>query len=214
MESKAQFPVSGGRGKRYVFTVKASGSRSSGPVTRANRPDTGGFMRRPRRNIQRTEFRVRESADKKQSSSLVPTEQSGLDNKSNINGRGTGNSGRTGPRKALTNKSGKQAAESATENPHGMDFGNRADKVDGKDSTKAQNISHSGQSTLKRNLCSEDDVNAPLQSGIIRVFEQPGIEAPSDEDDFIEVRSKRQMLNDRREQREKEIKAKSRVAKV
>ena len=41
-----------------------------------------------------------------------------------------------------------------------------------------------------------------------------GIEAPSDEDDFIEVRSKRQMLNDRREQREKEIKAKSRVSKV
>jgi len=39
-------------------------------------------------------------------------------------------------------------------------------------------------------------------------------EAPSDEDDFIEVRSKRQMLNDRREQREKESKAKSRVSKV
>ena len=35
-----------------------------------------------------------------------------------------------------------------------------------------------------------------------------------DGDDFIEVRSKRQMLNDRREQREKEIKAKSRMAKV
>jgi hypothetical protein len=48
----------------------------------------------------------------------------------------------------------------------------------------------------------------------VRVFEQPGIEAPSDDDDFIEVRSKRQMLNDRREQREKEIKAKSRVSKV
>ena len=54
----------------------------------------------------------------------------------------------------------------------------------------------------------------PLQSGIVRVFEQPGIEAASHEVDFIEVRSKRQMLNDRREQREKEIKAKSRVAKV
>ncbi|KAK4858457.1 hypothetical protein QYF36_016656 [Acer negundo] len=58
------------------------------------------------------------------------------------------------------------------------------------------------------------DVDAPLQSGIVRVFEQPGIEAPSDEDDFIEVRSKKQMLNDRREQREKEIKAKSRVTKM
>ena len=38
-------------------------------------------------------------------------------------------------------------------------------------------------------------------------------EVVSDENDFIEVRSKRQMLNNRREQREKEIKAKSRVAK-
>ncbi|KAM5551400.1 hypothetical protein ABKV19_026301 [Rosa sericea] len=58
-------------------------------------------------------------------------------------------------------------------------------------------------------------IYAPLQSGVVRVFEQTGIEAPSDEDDFIEVRSKRQMLNDQRdEQREKEIKAKSRVSKV
>ncbi|QHO48998.1 uncharacterized protein DS421_1g10170 [Arachis hypogaea] len=214
VESKAHYPPSGGRGKRYVFTVKTSGSRSSGPAPRASRPDAGGYMRRPRRNIQRTEFRVRESADKKQSSSLVLTDQTGLDNKSNINGKGAGISGRAGPRRAFLNKSGKQSVESATENLHGMDSGSRFEKVDGKDSTKAQSFSHSGQSNLKRNLCSEEDVDAPLQSGIIRVFEQPGIEAPSDEDDFIEVRSKRQMLNDRREQREKEIKAKSRVAKV
>ncbi|KAK1591998.1 hypothetical protein Q3G72_017355 [Acer saccharum] len=66
----------------------------------------------------------------------------------------------------------------------------------------------------KRTIRSREDVDAPLQSGIVRVFEQPGIEAPSDEDDFIEVRSKRQMLNDRREQREKEIKAKSQVTKM
>ncbi|TKY55712.1 Switch-associated protein 70 [Spatholobus suberectus] len=214
MESKTQFPASGGRGKRYVFTVKNSNSRSSGPATRVNRPDSGGFMRRPRRNMQRTEFRVRESAEKRQSTSSVLTDQFGLDIKSNINGRGAGMSGRTGPRKAMANKLGKQPVESATENSHGMDSGSRAEKVDGKVSTKTQSFSHSGQSNLKRNLCSEEDVDAPLQSGIIRVFEQPGIEAPSDEDDFIEVRSKRQMLIDRREQREKEIKAKSRVAKV
>nr|KYP43876.1 Switch-associated protein 70 [Cajanus cajan] len=174
MESRTQFPASGGRGKRYVFTVKNSNSRSSGPATsRVNH--SGGFMRRPRRNVQqRTE---------------------------------------TGPRKPMANKLGKQTVESA-ENSHGMDSGSRVEKVDGKDSTKTQTFSHYGQSNLKRNLCSEEDVDVPLQSGIIRVFEQPGIEAPSDEDDFIEVRSKRQMLNDRREQREKEIKAKSRVAKV
>ncbi|KAK1571378.1 hypothetical protein Q3G72_015850 [Acer saccharum] len=66
----------------------------------------------------------------------------------------------------------------------------------------------------KRTIHSGEDVDAPLQSGIVCVFEQPGIEAPSDEDDFIEVRPKRQMLNNQHEQREKEIKAKSRVTKV
>lgn len=60
---------------------------------------------------------------------------------------------------------------------------------------------------------SEVAPDAPLQSGVVHVFKQPGIEA-SDQGDFIEVRSKRQMLNDRREQREKEIKAKSKDLKV
>ncbi|CAM6081698.1 unnamed protein product [Calypogeia fissa] len=45
----------------------------------------------------------------------------------------------------------------------------------------------------------------------VSVLVQPGVEAPSDEDDFIEVRSKRQMLNDRREQKEKEMKAKTKA---
>ncbi|XP_009115708.1 uncharacterized protein LOC103840946 [Brassica rapa] len=42
------------------------------------------------------------------------------------------------------------------------------------------------------------------------------VEGPSDDndDDFIEVRSKRQMLNDRREQRKKEIKEKSQASKA
>ncbi|KAK7386447.1 hypothetical protein VNO78_26677 [Psophocarpus tetragonolobus] len=211
MESKTHFPASGGRGKRYVFTVKNSNSRSSGPAPRVNHSESGGFIRRPRRNMQhmqRTEFRVRESAVKRQSTSSVLIDQYGMDKS---NGRGAGISGRTGPRKLMANKFGKQAVESATGKLHGMDS---ASRVEGKESLKTQGFSHSGQSNLKRNLCSEEDVDAPLQSGIIRVFEQPGIEAPSDEDDFIEVRSKRQMLNDRREQREKEIKAKSRVAKV
>ncbi|KAG6549004.1 hypothetical protein Mapa_009446 [Marchantia paleacea] len=61
---------------------------------------------------------------------------------------------------------------------------------------------------------SPDVVEASLQSGIGQAFEQPGTEAPSDEDDFIEVRSKRQMLNDRREQKEKEMKAKTKDLKA
>ena len=53
---------------------------------------------------------------------------------------------------------------------------------------------------------SSETPDAPSQSGV--VAKQPGAER-DDEDDFIEVRSKRQMLSDRRAEREKEIKAKS-----
>lgn len=212
-KSKEQFPASGGRGRRYAFTVKSPSSKLPGPTPRVSRRDTNGFLRKNRRNIQRTEFRIRDSAEKRLSPGLVSSDQFGSD-KSNINGRGTSIPARAVPKKVWSNKVGKQAVASATENSQDVDSLGRVDKVDGKEATKIQTTSYSGQSNLKRNLCSVEDVDAPLQSGIIRVFEQPGIEAPSDEDDFIEVRSKRQMLNDRREQREKEIKAKSRVSKV
>jgi hypothetical protein len=59
---------------------------------------------------------------------------------------------------------------------------------------------------------SESAVNLPFNIGSVQVFQEPGGEALSD--DFIEVRSKRQMLNDRRDQRAKEIKAKSKDLKV
>lgn len=212
-ESKAHYPASARRGKRYAFVVKGSGSNSSGPVPRSNYPETSGFQSRPRRNVQRTEFRVRVSGEKSLSSGLVSSDQFFSDSTTNMNGTGSGMYAKSGPRKVFPNRLGKQAVESTCSSSatdlSRADSGGRADKVDGKELPKI-----SGQGHLKRNVCSGKEVDAPLQSGIIRVFEQPGIEAPSDEDDFIEVRSKRQMLNDRREQREKEIKAKSRVAKV
>ncbi|CBI21433.3 unnamed protein product, partial [Vitis vinifera] len=178
--SKAQGPISAGKGRKYMFTVKNSGPRSSFPVPESSRADSGGFQRKPRR-IQRTE---------------------------------------TGSKKgAVLNKPLKHTFESEGSGPiisREVDPVGRAEKGIGKEAlTKNQSSSRAGEGNLKRsNICAGEDVDAPLQSGIVRVFEQPGIEAPSDEDDFIEVRSKRQMLNDRREQREKEIKAKSRVAKM
>eukprot|EP00250_Pteridium_aquilinum_P021052 c25015_g3_i1 orf=264-7748(+) len=51
--------------------------------------------------------------------------------------------------------------------------------------------------------------DAPFRTGVVCVFEQPGIETPNDKDDFIKVRSKRQLLRELREQREKESKTKS-----
>lgn len=218
---KAQRPLSGGRVKRYVYTVKSSGSRSYFPASESSHPESSGYQRRPRRNMQRTEFRVRESMDKRQPSSLVSNDHLGLEEKPNNFGRGMGFSARSGSRKLIvSNKPVKQTLDT-----EGLNFGpfnsrengsaSRVEKGAGKEAlTRSQNISQSGEGKLKRNTCSEEDVDGPLQSGVVRVFEQPGIEAPSDEDDFIEVRSKRQMLNDRREQREKEIKAKSRISKV
>ncbi|XP_038721755.1 uncharacterized protein LOC120013865 isoform X2 [Tripterygium wilfordii] len=217
--SKSQGLASAGRGKKYIFAVKNSGSRSSLLAPDASISDSSGIQRRPHR--QRTEFRVRENANKRQSTGMVPSNQSGLDDKSNTNGKSTGISTRIGSRRVVvSNRPSKQIFDSEALRPdlinsQGIDSWSRPGKGGGKESSaKSHSIPHSADGTLKRNSSSQEDVDTPLQSGIVRVFEQPGIEAPSDEDDFIEVRSKRQMLNDRREQREKEIKAKTRVTKT
>ncbi|KAF9678487.1 hypothetical protein SADUNF_Sadunf07G0040000 [Salix dunnii] len=198
--SKGPGLISGGRGRRYAFTEKYSGSRSSFQAPEVPRSDFSGFQRKPRRL--RTEFRVRENPDRKQSAGPEAIDKSKI-----IGGRAGARSGSR--RMVVANRQPKQTFESEGSismpvSSQEMDYQSRVAKGAGKESLrKIQNISHTSE-----------DVDAPLQSGIVRVFEQPGIEAPSNDDDFIEVRSKRQMLNDRREQREKEIKAKSRVSKM
>ncbi|XP_042490032.1 uncharacterized protein LOC122069995 isoform X2 [Macadamia integrifolia] len=223
--SKGPVQMSGGKGKKFIYTVKNSGSKSSVPFTEAAaHSDTSGFQRRSQRNIRRTEFRVRENGDRRQMETVVSS-NSGLDGKPNLNGKVSGVSSRSGAKKdAVLAKPSKQSIQS--ESVHSgsissrlLDSENKMEKGQGKEASKKRVtsslvISRSGEGNLKRNSSSEEDVDAPLQSGIVRVFKQSGIEAPSDEDDFIKVRSKRQMLNDRREQREKEIKAKSRVIKA
>ncbi|CAA0840952.1 Unknown protein [Striga hermonthica] len=175
-------PLSGGRGRRFTYAVKNTYTRVS--VQDHGKPsDSNGFQRRPRRTVQRTEFRVRENNDRRPPP--VSSNNMGLNEKSNYNGKTVGVFARSG------SKRDGEAKEMAND--------------------KSQDALHPGEANLKRTA--SENVEAPLQSGVICVFKQPGIEAPSDEDDFIEVRSKRQMLNDRREQREKEIKAKSRICK-
>lgn len=213
LRARGQFP--GGRGKKYIFTVKNSGSRLPFPGSEYSRVDTSGFQRRPRRNTPRTEFRVRETVDKKLSNSQVSSNHAEVDDKPTVSGRSVVNSSRNGTRKVvISNKPSKRALDGASSSLE-IDAGNKTEKGAKKEYLgKSQGSQYSGEGNFRKNICSGEDVDAPLQSGIVRVFEQPGIEAPSDEDDFIEVRSKRQMLNDRREQREKEIKAKSHNSKV
>lgn len=206
---------SGGRGRRFAFTARNPGSRSSSSVNETSRSDSNGFQRKPRRGPQRFEFRVRQSADGKQSS-VISSSLSGPVAKSNSDGKGTGSVMKSGLNKELPCDKQKQTTDteiSASDQIIIQEIGSgiEDDKTALKEAAKTSGLdtSQRAEGSLKRNISSEDDVDAPLQSGVVRVFMQPGIEAPSDEDDFIEVRSKRQMLNDRREQREKEIKAKS-----
>ncbi|KAK6923032.1 hypothetical protein RJ641_011336 [Dillenia turbinata] len=212
-----QGPVMSSKGKKFIITVKNPGTRSSLAVSEASQSDSTEFQRRPRRNFQRVEFRVRENTDRRQSSGLGSSNHSGPDSRSNFNGRNAGMVIRSGSRRsALPGKPLKQMPESESMNSDPVtsqetNSESRTEKGSGKyASAKGQNLSRPGDGHLKRSVSSEQDVDAPVQSGIVRVFKQPGIETPSDEDDFIEVRSKRQM----REQREKEIKAKSRVTKT
>ncbi|OVA15811.1 hypothetical protein BVC80_1825g52 [Macleaya cordata] len=222
--SKAPGPISGSKGKRFIYTVKNSGSKPSVPVSEATHADFSGFQRRPRQKFRRTEFRVRENVEKRQTEGLGSSVYSGMDEKLNLHGKMSGISVRNGVKKdSGFNKPTKQMVESDGLNSDSIgscvDSESKTEKRPGKEAptkrlTSSFNISRSGEGNPKRNSSSVEDVDAPMQSGIVRVFRQPGIETPSDEDDFIEVRSKRQMLNDRREQREKEIKAKSRVIKA
>ncbi|XP_049383577.1 uncharacterized protein LOC125847897 isoform X2 [Solanum stenotomum] len=216
---RAQGQSYSNKGKRFTYAVKGSNSRSSFPASDGPYSESSRFQRRPRRTVQRTEFRIRENSDSRQSSSSGFSNDSGHGDKLNHGGRGaTAVLARSGSKRgSFSSKLLKQNVEldskSANVDSQEVDSSIKPSKDDGRASLhKNQNISHTDEGDLKRNI-SVEDVDAPLQSGVVRVFKQPGIEAPSDEDDFIEVRSKRQMLNDRREQREKEIKAKSRVSK-
>ncbi|MCL7022150.1 hypothetical protein MKW94_028197 [Papaver nudicaule] len=230
--TKSQFmsrdpgPISSGRGKRFMYTVKNSGSRPSFPVSKAPHSDFSGFQRRPHQKFRRTEFRIRENVEKRHTESVGSSENSGMDERLNFDGRMSGISGRNGVVKKEFgyNRQSKHLVGSVGLNSDSSgsrvaDSESKIDKRPGKETTNKRltpslDVSDTGEGSPEKDISSMEDVDAPMQSGIVRIFRQTGIEAPSDEDDFIEVRSKRQMLNDRRELREREIRAKSRIAKA
>nr|GMD55260.1 uncharacterized protein LOC109188977 isoform X1 [Ipomoea batatas] len=189
---KAQGSFSGNRGRRFTYAVKNNTARSSFTASETSFSESSGFQRRPRRIVQRTEFRIRENTDRRQLSGSLSANDSGLDDKLNYNGRAGGGFQRSGSKRgSMSNKSIKHTVEaenskSANNGSQNMDSENKARKDSGKDPVmKNQGLSSYNEGNLKRNI-SEEDVDAPLQSGVVRVFKQPGIEAPSDEDDFIE----------------------------
>ncbi|KAK4771606.1 hypothetical protein SAY87_032138 [Trapa incisa] len=218
--SKFHGSVSSNRGKHYIFKVKNDASKTSFLYSEASQSDGSGYQRRPRHLAKRAEFRVRDNSEKRQAINFGSADQLGLEDRSNMNGKNVIVHARSGTRKATNNRVTKYSLDSegkasGSTNIQELPCGNEVDGTRRESSIKGQVIqhSHSIEGSNKRDT-REEDVDTSLQSGVVRVFEQPGIEAPSDEDDFIEVRSKRQMLNDKREQREKEIKAKSRISKA
>ncbi|GAB4846991.1 hypothetical protein Ancab_026003 [Ancistrocladus abbreviatus] len=212
-----QNQLPGSKGRKFAFTARNPGQKSF-LSPEGSLSDSYGSPRRARRGAQRMEFRIRQGTDRRQSSSVVLSEQSVPDPMSICDMRGAGWLPRGGLRKEKVLDRPKQADEPEIQSLDQVKqlqetvSGSKTGKGSKKDAS-GTGTSNRGEGSLKRNISSEDDVDAPLQSGVVRIFQQPGIEAPSDEDDFIEVRSKRQMVNDRREQREKEIKAKSSYVK-
>ncbi|XP_047315526.1 uncharacterized protein LOC124919346 [Impatiens glandulifera] len=214
-ESKALGSLSGAKGNRSDYPYRNVGSRSSYPKSESSHSFSAGFQRRPRRTTQRVEFKVWESVDKKQSSGQVSSNNyfRRKEDKSNFSRRTTNDYAKRESKNgsnSLPMKPTVESLSSGSSNSHVSDPARRHDKK-----MVEQGLTQSGDENLKKNtILPEEDEDAPLRSGVVRVFKQSGIEVPSDEDDFIEVRSKRQMLNVRREQREKEIKANSRVPKA
>lgn len=209
---KGEGPFIGHKEKKLPYPVRNYGGRSFSSQE-SSYSDSRGFQRRPRRHVQRTEFRVR------QTSSAFPSKNSGSDDKSSLKGSDVEVPRSGYKRGTMAPKSLKQVVDSESMNSgpissQEIDSDNKVAKEQAKDALpKRRGIPFSREENMKMNNANED-VDVPSQSGVVHVFKQSGIEAPSDEDDFIEVRSKRQMLNDRREQREKENKAKSRVTKL
>ncbi|CAA7395747.1 unnamed protein product [Spirodela intermedia] len=214
--------TSGGRGRRYVYKVKNSSSRSLLPAPEYFPPESNDSQRKSLRNIRRSDLRAREGG-RRQIEALESGNFTVQNEKPTFNGRATIPLKGGLKRDTFVNKPNKTMADSGK--PISGSSGSRAVsegrtvKTLSKELSSRRNISivdglQPANGSLKRSVSLEEDIDSPLQSGIIRIFKQPGIEIPSDEDDFIEVRSKRQMLNDRREQREKQNKAKSKPVKM
>ncbi|XP_073056386.1 uncharacterized protein [Primulina eburnea] len=205
----------GCRRNNNSYILRHADTRSSF-TTHGMPANSTGFPRRSQRTVQHTEFRIWENIDRGKGPLMVSFKDSDLDDNPSYTGKAMGDFRRSwSKRGTISNRPLKHRTKVEVSDNIDSQVVNPGDMVAkemGKNiSFKSRNISYPTEANLPKKV--SEDVDAPLLKGIVRVYEQPGIEAPSDEDDFIEVRSKRQMLNDRRDQREKEIKAKSTTTK-
>lgn len=204
--------VSGGRGRKYVYAVKESHMGSADSVVEPFHKDSRGFPRRSRRNIRRTEFRVRENLEKNQtqaSESFIYGEQNE-----------TNGSAREASVRNLNRKEGdKSLMTNDTSDVIGAGSSSAPANYYSKTERSVQKApsyerSHGGNKKSRAGAVPEGRANTSLQAGAVRVVKQQGIEVPVDADGFIQVRSKKQIMSVRREQREKENRSKLRMSKA
>ncbi|KAJ1296875.1 hypothetical protein BS78_01G335700 [Paspalum vaginatum] len=199
---KAPGVVSGGRGRRYGYAVKDTNMRSTDSVEPSHKDSRGGLQRRARRNVRRTEFRVRENIDKNQKEASESFSHGEQDEMPHSNG--------TARDVPVTNVNRRE---------YDMNKASRINEASDQGALHRSTHkvpyerSHSGNKKSRTDAIPEGDATL-LQAGAVRVVKQQGIEVPVDADGFIEVRSKRQIMTVRREQREKEIRSKMRMAKA
>ncbi|KAI4330620.1 hypothetical protein MLD38_028893 [Melastoma candidum] len=213
---KVNGSISGRKFKQYIFKVKNASSQPSHPETDPSDPTSAGYNRRLRRSVKRTEFRVRETGEVRRSGVIGSI--TNIDDRTIATGRRTS---RSWSANAITPKKLSKEVNESNIMSSSAAITHESDSIGGNSVRSSNQLYGKGHAfnqplLLEQQSSSnphEEDIDANLESGVVCIFEQPGIEVPSDEDDFIEVRSKRQMLHDKREQREKEIKAKSHIAK-
>jgi hypothetical protein len=212
---KAPGAVSGGRGRRYGYAVKESIMGSTGSVVEPSHKDSRGFQRRSRKNIRRTEFRVRENVEKNPTQASESFSHDEQNEKPFPDG-----SAREISVRNLNRKEGDRSFRSneasdisgAGPSSTSADYYSKTERVAQK--APSYERSHYGNKKSRAGTISEGDANTSLLAGVVRVVKQQGIEVPVDADGFIEVRSKKQIMSVRREQREKENRSKMRMAKV
>ncbi|KAG6508303.1 hypothetical protein ZIOFF_033677 [Zingiber officinale] len=211
--------LAGGQRKRYAHSVRTSARAPSYPNMDELQGDLSGFPRRSKRHNHRTEFRVRDNIQGKKTQSTESLNNMGLDENSVATGITIRNLGKKDEALTKSTRLTYQSNDSSSgaSTSQSMSSDRNVDKVASNESiSKSTNFgkSHAGKGNTNASDILVDYSEVPLLNGVVRVFKQTGIEVPSNEDDFIEVRSKRQMLNDRREQRAKENKSKARVQKA
>lgn len=219
--------VGRGKGSRIMHGARTTASGlSANPAEGMWSASDSSKPKQGRRNIRRSEFRV--SVDRRQlessASNGIHRQEEKLQNSvlpdsaCGLMSRGAKKDLGLSTDKLVISEVGSRMSYGTSSTVHHED---KVDKVTGSKAPQKSGLhvpvvngSRSTEGTFRKHENSEVADDVPLQSGIVRIFKQSGIETPSDVDDFIEVRSKRQMLNDRREQREKEIKAKSKDLKT